>query len=106
MWVVNLFGKWKERDYDSATYPPFACGSGYVIGKALVDTLVRNRGSLVPFQGEDVSMGIWLSPFHHKRFQDDRWLCSKKDLALSPNFFISVPDLDEQDMSKLSSTFK
>ena len=103
MWPVDQYGKWAELDYDSATYPPFACGSGYVLGNHLVQLLIKNQEHLFPFQGEDVSMGIWTSPFNPKRVQDDRWLCSSKDLGVKSQDFISVPDVNEEDMHQLNN---
>lgn len=60
-WQVNLFGKWAESNYQSIVYPPFACGTGYILSSDLVDWLCKNLNSLFRYQGEDVSMGIWLA---------------------------------------------
>lgn len=56
-----MYGKWAEPSYESITYPPFACGSGYVITRPVVDWIVRNSNDLKVYQGEDTSMGIWLA---------------------------------------------
>ncbi|RWS28430.1 UDP-GalNAc:beta-1:3-N-acetylgalactosaminyltransferase 2-like protein [Leptotrombidium deliense] len=60
-WAVNLYGKWAEPDFESPSYPPFACGSGNVLSRDLIDWIVMNKNYLHKFQGEDVSLGIWLS---------------------------------------------
>lgn len=54
-------GKWREDGYRSAAYPSFPCGGGYVVNKGIVEYLAANSKNLQYFQGEDVSIGIWLS---------------------------------------------
>ncbi|XP_063813557.1 UDP-GalNAc:beta-1,3-N-acetylgalactosaminyltransferase 2 [Pseudophryne corroboree] len=76
-WAVDRTGKWQELDYLSPAYPAFACGSGYVISQDIAQWLAANADSLKTYQGEDVSMGIWMSAIGPRRYQDDRWLCEK-----------------------------
>ena len=90
---MDEYGKWAEDEYVSVTYPPFACGSGYVLGQGLVQLLSDNGRQLHAFQGEDVSLGIWLSPFHPDLKGDSRWLCSKAHFDGHQKDFISVPNL-------------
>ncbi|OBS71115.1 hypothetical protein A6R68_00344, partial [Neotoma lepida] len=45
-WAVDRTGKWQELEYPSPAYPAFACGSGYVISKDIVDWLAGNSGRL------------------------------------------------------------
>jgi len=60
-WPVERWGKWNELDYTGKYYPAFACGSGSLLSADLIAWLASNRDSLHPFQGEDVSLGIWLA---------------------------------------------
>ncbi|XP_012870016.1 PREDICTED: UDP-GalNAc:beta-1,3-N-acetylgalactosaminyltransferase 2 [Dipodomys ordii] len=76
-WAVDRTGKWQELEYPSPAYPAFACGSGYVISRDIVDWLAGNSGRLKTYQGEDVSMGIWMAAIGPKRHQDSLWLCEK-----------------------------
>ncbi|XP_074229346.1 UDP-GalNAc:beta-1,3-N-acetylgalactosaminyltransferase 2 isoform X8 [Camelus bactrianus] len=76
-WAVDRTGKWQELEYPSPVYPAFACGSGYVISKDIVHWLASNSGRLKTYQGEDVSMGIWMAAIGPKRYQDGLWLCEK-----------------------------
>ncbi|EHH15937.1 hypothetical protein EGK_02114, partial [Macaca mulatta] len=76
-WAVDRTGKWQELEYPSPAYPAFACGSGYVISKDIVSWLASNSGRLKTYQGEDVSMGIWMAAIGPKRYQDSLWLCEK-----------------------------
>ncbi|KAK7487019.1 hypothetical protein BaRGS_00021689 [Batillaria attramentaria] len=87
--MVERAGKWREPDYSPSVYPPFACGSGYVVPRALHLWLASNSHLLHPFQGEDVSMGIWLSPLAPERLQDSRWQCFK----MCEDTMFSMPDL-------------
>ncbi|XP_055002686.1 UDP-GalNAc:beta-1,3-N-acetylgalactosaminyltransferase 2 isoform X2 [Sorex araneus] len=68
-WAVDRTGKWQELEYPSPAYPAFACGSGYVISRDIVYWLARNSGRLKTYQGEDVSMGIWMAAIGPKRYQ-------------------------------------
>ena len=58
---MNQFGKWSEPNYQAVVYPPFACGSAYMLTSDLIGWLSANAESLFRYQGEDVSMGIWLA---------------------------------------------
>ncbi|XP_047376559.1 UDP-GalNAc:beta-1,3-N-acetylgalactosaminyltransferase 2 isoform X3 [Sciurus carolinensis] len=68
-WAVDRTGKWQELEYPSPAYPAFACGSGYVVSKDVVDWLASNSGRLKTYQGEDVSMGIWMAAIGPRRHQ-------------------------------------
>ncbi|XP_058910607.2 UDP-GalNAc:beta-1,3-N-acetylgalactosaminyltransferase 2 isoform X3 [Kogia breviceps] len=68
-WAVDRTGKWQELEYPSPAYPAFACGSGYVISRDIVHWLAGNSGRLKTYQGEDVSMGIWMAAIGPKRYQ-------------------------------------
>ncbi|XP_072354604.1 UDP-GalNAc:beta-1,3-N-acetylgalactosaminyltransferase 2 isoform X3 [Scyliorhinus torazame] len=79
-WAVDSSGKWMELEYPSLVYPDFACGSGYVVSRSLIQWLAENAKTLKVYQGEDVSMGIWMAAVGPQRHQDPRWLCEKKCL--------------------------
>ncbi|XP_030012529.1 UDP-GalNAc:beta-1,3-N-acetylgalactosaminyltransferase 2 [Sphaeramia orbicularis] len=86
-WAVDCIGKWQELEYASPAYPAFACGSGYVISQDLVQWLASNAGKLKAYQGEDVSMGIWMAAVGPQKYQDPGWLCEKEcylDMLSSP----------------------
>lgn len=46
-----------------------ACGSGNVLSLDLVEWLATKQDSLKLYQGEDVSMGIWLAAVHPNQIQ-------------------------------------
>ncbi|XP_019726058.1 UDP-GalNAc:beta-1,3-N-acetylgalactosaminyltransferase 2 [Hippocampus comes] len=86
-WAVDRIGKWQELEYASPAYPAFACGSGYVVSRDLVQWLATNAQSLKAYQGEDVSMGIWMAAVGPQKYQDPSWLCEKEcylDMLSSP----------------------
>ncbi|XP_026166059.1 UDP-GalNAc:beta-1,3-N-acetylgalactosaminyltransferase 2 [Mastacembelus armatus] len=86
-WAVDRIGKWQELEYASPAYPAFACGSGYVVSRDLVQWLARNAEKLKAYQGEDVSMGIWMAAVGPQKYQDPGWLCEKEcylDMLSSP----------------------
>jgi len=86
--LVNLFGKWEETEYISTTYPPFACGSGYILSNDIVQWIYMNRLHLKCYQGEDVSLGIWLSAIDINLVMDPRFQCSNN----KKNNIFSSPD--------------
>lgn len=49
-WAVDRTGKWQELEYPSPAYPAFACGSGYVISKDVVEWLASNSERLKIYQ--------------------------------------------------------
>ncbi|XP_017578291.1 UDP-GalNAc:beta-1,3-N-acetylgalactosaminyltransferase 2 isoform X3 [Pygocentrus nattereri] len=86
-WAVDRLGKWQEVEYASPVYPAFSCGSGYVVSRDLVVWLASNAEKLKAYQGEDVSMGIWMAAVGPKKYQDPGWLCEKEcyvDMLSSP----------------------
>ncbi|XP_060781473.1 UDP-GalNAc:beta-1,3-N-acetylgalactosaminyltransferase 2 isoform X3 [Neoarius graeffei] len=86
-WAVDRVGKWQELEYSSPVYPAFACGSGYVLSRDLVEWLASNAEKLKVYQGEDVSMGIWMAAVGPQKYQDAGWLCEKEcyvDMLSSP----------------------
>lgn len=61
---VHRSGKWEERDYIKKKYPPFPIGSsGHLSSRALVSGIVSRMDELYEYQGEDISMGIWINDF-------------------------------------------
>ena len=55
----NKSGKWKELRWTSA-YPKFPSGAGHVVNRNLAAWVASHGDSLVEYQGEDTSVGIWL----------------------------------------------
>lgn len=56
---VARSGKWAEKKYKKARYPPFPKGAGHIISRSVIEYLGENPGSFVTYQGEDTSLGIW-----------------------------------------------
>ncbi|XP_066473120.1 UDP-GalNAc:beta-1,3-N-acetylgalactosaminyltransferase 2 isoform X1 [Tiliqua scincoides] len=96
-WAVDRTGKWQELEYPSPAYPAFACGSGYVISKDIVEWLASNSERLKIYQGEDVSMGIWMAAIGPKRYQDNLWLCEKS----CESGMLSSPQYSPEELTEL-----
>ncbi|KAK1328029.1 hypothetical protein QTO34_012451 [Cnephaeus nilssonii] len=96
-WAVDRTGKWQELEYPSPAYPAFACGSGYVVSRDIVHWLASNAGRLKTYQGEDVSMGIWMAAIGPKRYQDSLWLCEKT----CESGMLSSPQYSPQELADL-----
>ena len=75
-WSVPRSGKWAENNYRPSKYPKFPLGSvGHVVSKGVASYIADNSDELFNYQGEDVSIGIWLdeSPLKSKV----KWVTSK-----------------------------
>lgn len=86
-WSVEHHGKWAEHDYQSPVYPSFACGSGSMMTRDLFQWIATNSRNLFKFQGEDVSLGIWLAALQPNYHDDPRWHC---DNACSSSMYVSA----------------
>lgn len=75
-WSVPRGGKWAEPNYKPRKYPNFPLGSvGHIVSRKVTEYIVEHSDSLFNYQGEDVSIGIWLneSPLKSKI----KWKTSK-----------------------------
>ena len=66
--VVQRTGKWAEHVFQEDSYPPFPHGAGHAVTRDLATYVAMKKNVLFEYQGEDTSMGIWISncPFHVK----------------------------------------
>ncbi|KAG8175591.1 hypothetical protein JTE90_013410 [Oedothorax gibbosus] len=74
-WPVNYIGKWTDYEYQSSYYPSFPCGAAYVMSYQIVHWLVSNAERLFTYQGEDVSIGIWLTAINAELIEDENFVC-------------------------------
>lgn len=58
-----------ENVWTSPLYPWFACGSGYILTNDLIRWLAMNYDQLYGYQGEDVSMGIWMAAINPNKIE-------------------------------------
>lgn len=78
---IQRSGPWKETNFQlSDRYLPYALGGGYVISRKLVGLLALNARYLSTFVSEDMSMGVWLSPYRNIY----RWHDVRFDTAYMP----------------------
>lgn len=98
--AIERHGKWAELDYNAVSYPPFACGSGYVLSFDIVNWIARNINSLKIYQGEDTSLGIWLSAIDVNRIQDSRFQCAR---TCKENIF-TLPENNVKQLKHLYSS--
>lgn len=76
-WNVPRGGKWAEsKHYKKRKYPNFPLGSvGHVVSRNVASYIVENSDRLFNYQGEDVSIGIWLKESHLHSLV--KWVTSK-----------------------------
>lgn len=71
---VKRKGKWTEKEWFlSSNYLPYALGGGYIISGDLIHSITINANRLQLYHSEDVSVGVWLSPFKAERRHDVRF---------------------------------
>lgn len=105
-WPVARYGKWGDHDYTSALYPSFPCGSGYVLSREMILWLAKNKDYLHQYQGEDVSMGIWLAALRPKMIDDDfNWTCGYR-CAEGVTNALNRAELSPEEMRELWAMFK
>eukprot|EP00055_Hartaetosiga_balthica_P017985 m.126443 g.126443 ORF g.126443 m.126443 type:complete len:730 (-) comp9434_c1_seq38:1862-4051(-) len=90
-WRIDRGGKWAEHTLQGNTYPPFACGSGHVVSRGVVRWLSLASPELFCYQGEDVSLGVWLQAVNPTLIHDDRWQCFGIDISCDADL-LSTPD--------------
>ncbi|XP_034256300.1 UDP-GalNAc:beta-1,3-N-acetylgalactosaminyltransferase 2-like [Thrips palmi] len=93
---VERHGKWQELLYAAPVYPPFLCGASYVLNENVVKFLSTNSRWLHRYQGEDTSLGIWLSSVHPKipKNATCHWVCgSECDKSTCNRGQISADDM-------------
>jgi beta-1,3-N-acetylgalactosaminyltransferase 2 len=95
-WLVQKFGKWAEFSYTADVYPEFACGSGNVVNTRIHEWIASNADNLHAYQGEDVSMGIWMAAISPVRVEDKCWQCSKNCSRES----LSIPELQPSEIKE------
>lgn len=67
-------GKWTEKGWFLCDrYLPYALGGGYVLSADLVHRIAVNADGLQLYNNEDVSVGVWLSPYEAERRHDVRF---------------------------------
>lgn len=76
--VVARSGKWKELDYPNRHYPFWPQGScGHVVSRVVAQYVASMpANSFVYYQGEDVSLGIWLDEAPPDRLEPVTWIHS------------------------------
>ena len=102
-WFVETYGKWAEKEYRGTFYPRFACGTGNIVSSDISQWLALNFNYLKCYQGEDVSMGIWLSAVAPNFIVDTAWHCEKS----CSRDAIAIPELTPFELQEMwKSKFK
>ena len=96
-------GRWPEHKWFLCDhYLPYAVGGGYVISSNLVHRLAVNSDGLQLYVCEDVSVGVWLSPFSIERKHDVRFNTGHKSRGCR-NQYLIVHKQSPEDMHQLYS---
>ena len=99
----TMQGKWPEHKWFLCDYYlPYAVGGGYVISSNLVHRLAVNSDGLQLYVCEDVSVGVWLSPFTIERKHDVRFNTGHRSRGCSNEYLIFHKQSPE-DMHQLYS---
>ena len=75
---VDLHVPTRGKNFDKGwfltkRYTPFAIGGAYILSGDLVHLIVGLEKCLQLYQNEDISVGLWLAPYHIERKHDYRF---------------------------------
>ena len=71
---VKKAGKWSEKEWFLCDrYLPYALGGGYILSHDLASRISLAADGLQLYNSEDVSVGVWLSPYEAERRHDVRF---------------------------------
>jgi len=96
-------GKWKEDShFKGRYYPKFPTGSwGHIVSRPVAEYVSENSEELYEYQGEDVSLGIWLdeSPLKNKVkwIRGNRFMTNKEDCTIAWKVIIGH-NFNDQDL--------
>jgi hypothetical protein len=79
---AHIAGKWKEVPQFplGAEYPPFPLGSsGHAVSRPIAKWVVKNQEVLFDYQGEDVSLGIWLEQKRRVKLVDSNVMSNQRE---------------------------
>jgi len=98
---VDKSGKWAEKVYTKSKYPNFPLGShGHCVSRTVAAYIAEHKNALFNYQGEDVSIGIWLneSPLRDQV----QWVTSNhtsnQGKCLDPKLYIIGHDIGTRNM--------
>ena len=63
-----------DTDHKVQEYMPFATGNMYVVSGELIEWLAKSPAPLRYYDGEDVSVGQWLSPLEMNMIDEERYI--------------------------------
>ena len=89
--LAHANGKWKEVPQFPlrGRYPPFPLGCGHAVSRPVAEVITENQEWLIDFQGEDVSLGIWLNDIAPQTvFEETKVMSPKGDCHPSELYLI------------------
>ena len=103
-WGIHRSGKWAEHNYKQKKYPTFPLGSvGHIVSRPVAKYFSENAASLFDYQGEDVSVGIWLdeSPLKDSvKFVDGTSVMTNDGNCKNKNNYVIGHDIGELKMRR------
>jgi len=105
-------GKWAETKYKPNKYPPWPSGSGHIVSRSVIKYMHDNIDTWVSYQGEDTSMGIWLSKIREqivvKRTWSQHFITHSGDCHNTNKFVIghSIPLHKMRECYKIMDEYK
>ena len=95
-------GKWREvPQYPvGGRYPPFPLGScGHAVSRRVAEYISTNQDWLFDYQGEDVSLGIWLKDYPEAKFEETK-VMSNGGSCLNSKVLLVGHDIDPVKMKR------
>ena len=103
---VKQQGKWSEKEWFLCDrYLPYALGGGYILSHDLLSRISLVADGLQLYNSEDVSVGVWLSPYEAERRHDVRFDTEFVSRGCRNEYIVSHKQSTE-DMRKKHRTLK
>jgi hypothetical protein len=101
---VHRDGKWAEKKYKHAKWPAFPSGGAHAVSRDLAQYIVDNSESEATeeFQGEDVSLGVWLhmAPWTPTLATSKRFVSHDGNRCFDKTKYVVGHDISELQMHK------
>lgn len=101
---VKTKGKWAEKKWFLCDrYLPYALGGGYILSQDLVQRIATSADGLEMYNSEDVSVGVWLSPYKAERKHDVRFNTEFVSRGCRNSYIVSHKQSPEDMKSKFKN---
>lgn len=99
---VHREGKWGDKKYQHAKWPPYPDGGAHAVTRDLAQYFVDNIETLVEYQGEDASLGVWIdeAAFTVQMAKSVRFVAQDGNRCFDPSKYVVGHNINALKMHK------